>query len=326
MGGQAAKSKPANEVPQGVVPGALQERPSLKKGRSHPRHLHGLAQPEILVGAERDPSVSSERAVGVGAHECVGADSEEGGTPRVLHLPEPLPGADQEMGCNRAGPQHGAGDREAGCCGEVIKSFPGEVTHAARRGVGIEDYIGVGEEQDFAVGSVGAALGRVGLAEPSRREFVDVQHLEARVAGAEAFGDLRGAVGGAVVDEDDLVVRVAQVEERPQGRFHGALLVVGGDDDGEPGEGGIVRAWRCHLFQPGDFVVAVYGGDGDRHPCGESEGREGELGGHGGGVPAAVERGLGRCPTRRSFRTNGVLESGDPLSQVLRCRPELPPE
>ena len=146
------------------------------------------------------------------------------------------------MGCNRAGPQHGAGDREVGWCGEVIKSFPDEVTHAAGRGIGREDDIGVGEEQDW----------------------------------------------------------VAEGEERPQGRFHGALLVVGGHHDGEAGEWGIVWTWRCHLFQPGDFVVAAYGGDGDRHPCSEGEGREGDREGHVGGMLGWVggdARGVRCVPT-----------------------------
>ena len=111
--------------------------------------------------------------------------------------------------------------------------------HAARGPVGGEDHVGVGEEQDFAGGRVSAALGRVGLAEPAGREFVDVQHLQARVSGAQPLGDLAGAVGGAVVDEDDLVVGVAKGEERAQGPFHGARLVVGGDDDREARERGV---------------------------------------------------------------------------------------
>ena len=106
------------------------------------------------------------------------------------------------------------------------------------------------------------------------------QAAKRRVAGAQPCGDLPGAVGGAVVDEDDLVVRVAQCEERPQGRLHGALLVVGRDDDGEGGGWGVVGVRWGGPVQPGDLVVAEYGGGREGEPGGEGEGREGEWEGH----------------------------------------------
>ena len=150
------------------------------------------------------------------------------------------------------------------------------MAHAARCGVGGEGHVGVGEEQDLAGGRVRPALGRMGLAEPSRREFVDVQHLEPRVPGAQAFSDLPGAVGGAVVDVDHLIVRVAQDEERLQGPFDRALLVMGGDDDGETGERGVVGAGWCDIVESRDLVVVTYGGYGEGHPCSEGEGSESE--------------------------------------------------
>ncbi len=160
----------------------------------------------------------------------------------------------------------------------MIESLLDEVSHAAGRGIVGKGHVGVGEEQDFASGCVRTALGCVRLSEPPRREFVDVQHREPRVSVAQAFGDLPGAVGGAVVDVDDLVVRVAQGEQGPQGPLHRALLVVGGDDDGEAGEWGVVGGrWR-HILKAGDRVAVEQGGDGEGYPCTEGEGREGERG------------------------------------------------
>lgn len=57
---------------------------------------------------------------------------------------------------------------------------------------------------------------------------------------AQAFGDLYGAVGAAVCDDDDVDVDGAPLgEEREQARRHPGLLVVSGDDNvgyaGQPG-------------------------------------------------------------------------------------------
>ena len=87
------------------------------------------------------------------------------------------------------GLEHDAGEGEAGRGSEVVESLPDKVSHATGRRTGGEGHVGVGEEQDFAGGRVCAALRRMGLAEPPRRQFVDVQHPEPRVLFAQAFGD-----------------------------------------------------------------------------------------------------------------------------------------
>ena len=134
----------------------------------------------------------------------------------------------------------------------MVEPFPDEMPHAERRGIGGEDHVGVGEEQDFAGRRGRAAIGRMRLSEPSGRHLIDVQHLEPLVLGAQAFGDLAGAVGGAVVDHHDLVVRVAEGEEGSQRCLQGALLVVGWHHDGEAGKRGISRLGRRHAVQPRD--------------------------------------------------------------------------
>lgn len=163
----------------------------------------------------------------------------------------------------------------------MVEVLPDEVAHAERGGVGGEDHVGVGEEEDFAGGRSRAAPGRMRLPEPARREFFDVQDVEASVAGGQTLGYLSRAVGGAVVDQDDFVVMVVEGEERPQGGFHGALLVVCGDDDREAGERRLAGVWWGHVFQPGDPVAIDQGADGEGHPCGKGEGRQGEREGQG---------------------------------------------
>ena len=95
----------------------------------------------------------------------------------------------------------------------MIEPLAEKVAHAVGGGIGREGHVAVGEEQDFAGGRVRSALGRVAFSEPAGGECRHVVHGEPVVLGAQAFGDLPGAIAGAVVDEDDFEVVVVEGEE-----------------------------------------------------------------------------------------------------------------
>ena len=93
-----------------------------------------------------------------------------------------------------------------------------------------------------------------------------MKHGEPVVCGTEAIGDLPGAIVGAVVDEDDFEVVVMEGEERSEGTFDGMFLVLGGDDDGEARERGIVCARWCDFVELGDLDGGADGKGRDSDP------------------------------------------------------------
>ncbi len=67
------------------------------------------------------------------------------------------------------------------------------------------------------------------------------QYAHARLTGGDGFGQLGGAVGAAVVDDDHLVIAVQPVEDAEpvrQNRLDVRLLVVGQQDDADGLVGG----------------------------------------------------------------------------------------
>ena len=95
----------------------------------------------------------------------------------------------------------------------MIESFAEEIAHAICRGIRREGDVAIGEQQDIPRGRLGSPLGRVVLPEPPRGKLLHMKHPEPFVPGAQTFGDLAGAIVGAVVDEDHFVVVIAEREQ-----------------------------------------------------------------------------------------------------------------
>ena len=110
-------------------------------------------------------------------------------------------------------------------------------------GVGGDHGVGVDADVDLLVDAIERVVERGGLA------FIALgEHLHA--AGGDLLrvgcrGHFGGAVGGAVVDDDDVEVLVVGVEHRADGADDDRLFVVGGDEHGdariEAGRGLAVR-------------------------------------------------------------------------------------
>ncbi len=77
---------------------------------------------------------------------------------------------------------------------------------------------------------------------------------EAGVAGGEGVGDLRAAVGGPVVDQDHVEVLEGLFPDRVQALAQVGLDVVDGDDDGESGFHGRLRAFLAVGFPAGSWL------------------------------------------------------------------------
>jgi hypothetical protein len=84
-------------------------------------------------------------------------------------------------------------------------------------GGGMEEDVGVGEEEVTRGGVAGGEGHGVGFAEPAGREFGDVDGTDSfRVLGGDGVDDGAGLVGAAVVDGDDVEVGVFLGEESVQ--------------------------------------------------------------------------------------------------------------
>ncbi len=101
-----------------------------------------------------------------------------------------------------------AGDDLAGRVGEQRGVVLFRLVESAGEVSGLVDGVGVGEEEPGAAGvlrsdpaGVGFAGEAAAVAEVERRRFEDD---DAVAAGGGGFGDLAGAVGGVVVDDDQL--------------------------------------------------------------------------------------------------------------------------
>ncbi len=89
----------------------------------------------------------------------------------------------------------------------------------------------VGKENQFSPGPRGALRQGVRLAEPSLRELRPGHNLKPRILPRKAFEDLRGRVGGPVLDHDHLEIAIVLREVGPHSRLHVTLFVAGRNDD-----------------------------------------------------------------------------------------------
>ena len=158
----------------------------------------------------------------------------------------------------------------------MVEALAHEVPHAERDGVRSEADVAISEEQKLPRRRVRTPLGGVVLAEPAVRQLLHVDHREPGVLAGQPLGDLAGAVLGAVVHEQDLEVRVAEGEQRPERLLDRRFLVPGRHDHGETGRRGLVGAGRRHLIEPAHLEFAVDDGPRDSRPHDEREDRERE--------------------------------------------------
>lgn len=122
------------------------------------------------------------------------------------------------------------------------------VHHAqcGRDGGGVDDGVGVHEEEAFALCRAGAGIARGG----------DLAVIHGDDAGVVLPGDFRGGVGGGVVGDDDFVRVVDGAGARVdclQGRGEAGFFVMGGDDERDHGRSGIIMKLTeamvgCHAF------------------------------------------------------------------------------
>lgn len=107
----------------------------------------------------------------------------------------------------------------------ICKQFGDEVVEP----VLIGSAVGVRKGHDFALGGSDAGVSGYGQAEGWLAETA-----HARIG----LGYDRGGVGGAVVYEDDFVIRVGQAAAGFEAALEGSFTVSAGDDDGDFGEAG----------------------------------------------------------------------------------------
>ena len=133
---------------------------------------------------------------------------------------------------------------------------------------GVEEHIGIGEKEVVGAGLPSGKGHGVGFAEPTGRQFGDVEGAESfRVFGSYCVNDRAGLVGAAVVDGDYLKVRVVLLEKRVEGGTDVCGLVACGYDHGNrwrtfwgdvvPGENQIGNARKAeggsdNFPEPGD--------------------------------------------------------------------------
>ncbi len=118
---------------------------------------------------------------------------------------------------------------------DQIKTMLMRVVNGRAEGVRVEADIGVEEEQPVAASAGSAERAGVRFAQPAGGEHAVVDDVAARVGGGESVGKLRGGVGGAVVDDDQLEKGAALGEHGLRGGGEVVLLVPGGEDDGDGG-------------------------------------------------------------------------------------------
>ena len=199
--------------------------------------------------------------VGIRPEQVVGADPEGGRTPGIANLPQPRRDVGTPVEHDHAGLQHGIPHRQRGQDGEMVPAVPQEMAHPAHHRFRARNTTSPSVKRSTSPARrPGAARGRVVLPEPSLGQLFDVNHLQAVVPRAQAIRNFAGAVVGPIVDEDHLVVRVVQVEQRrerllqPRTPRSGPLPTTD-----SRGKGGIAVAGHPDLFKEEDMPVAVQG-------------------------------------------------------------------
>jgi len=167
-----------------------------------------------------------------------------------------------------------------GSDGEVVEVSVEHAGNGPRQHGGLEDDIGVGEQDELAGGACGAALQRVVLAQPPRGELGDVLHLQSRVGSGELVEDGAGAISRAIVYGDDLEVGIVETQQRPHRLADVALLVARRNDHRYPRQGGTPSGVReLHLIDVLDVLFAGYRIGGNRQPCEQRQYGDNEKGG-----------------------------------------------
>jgi hypothetical protein len=98
-------------------------------------------------------------------------------------------------------------------------------------GVGGVDHVGVDEEQQLAARAKTPLMQRPRLAEPPGRRLLAGDDDEPRVLGGEARQDRAGGVGGAIVDDDHLELRIRLRQHPPHRPLDHPLLIPRRHDD-----------------------------------------------------------------------------------------------
>ena len=109
-----------------------------------------------------------------------------------------------------------------------------EVRHEAGDGIGSDDGIGVDADEKFRVADVlQSEVQRLGLAAVGLGEN---QHSAGGFFGGKgAAGDFQSAILGSVVDDDHAQIGIVGIERALDGALDDFLLVIGGDENRDPG-------------------------------------------------------------------------------------------
>ena len=124
---------------------------------------------------------------------------------------------------------------EIGHRGQVVDRVLRGVGHRTTERAGGHVDVGIGEQQPRTAGLARAEIQGMDLAQPALGELFDVDRDDPPIGCGHAVDDVRGAIGGTIVDENDLQLGIVLVQDGAQSRFEGGGLIAGGDDDREPG-------------------------------------------------------------------------------------------
>ena len=142
---------------------------------------------------------------------------------------------------------------------DVVRSNRLGIVDRAPERVGLEEHVGIGEEQPVAGRVVRSGPHGMRFAEPSRRQFVVMNHPQARGRKAlprpgcvlcdrvgllltlmfrDAFHDRARRIGRPVIDRDHFVAVIVERQQLIERLFDALLFVAGGNDDGNAGISG----------------------------------------------------------------------------------------
>ena len=152
--------------------------------------------------------------IGLFADHVERPDAHRRGAVRIAHPPRPEVTDKRHREGNNEHLDQQARRVHVGGDGEVVEpAFP-NARHRPGQHRGLEEYIGVGEQNQLAGRLLGSALQGVVLAEPAVGQLGEVQYPQARIRRRQLVEDLAGAVVRSVVDGDDLEVGVIERENR----------------------------------------------------------------------------------------------------------------
>jgi len=182
-----------------------------------------------------DGGVSSDSAVGVAGEEEELAVGEGAGVAGPVDAFEGVHSDEVERG-------DGLGDAFEGVEGAegAEETEQGDVAvggegNGGGKEVGMEDGVGVGEEEVVAGSALGAEMCGVAFPGPVVGAGIVFNEGDAGILRGVGAEDGSGVVGAAVEDEDDLQRVVVLVCERGGAGVDDVLFVMDGDDDGDLG-------------------------------------------------------------------------------------------